>query len=219
MTVFAESLPSDAPFRPTKRLQQLLDALVELFTQEGFAHFTLDELAARLHCSKASLYRLAPSKEQLVLAVLEWRFQKFEERVEAKIAQCPSARERLIALLDVMREANDKASRALLDDIMTTKWTRDIWQEHGTLHSQRLARVMAEGVKSGEFHCVSPDFVGFAAAYLLGSIRYGIAARSSGLDDDEAYAALCELVFAGLDPVRSMPSCLRPPDVRDVNVS
>ena len=60
----------------TRRQAQLLDQLEELFLAEGFARFTLDDLAVRLHCSKSTLYALADSKEQLALRVIRHFFRK-----------------------------------------------------------------------------------------------------------------------------------------------
>ncbi|MGB3699324.1 MAG: helix-turn-helix domain-containing protein, partial [Gordonia sp. (in: high G+C Gram-positive bacteria)] len=52
----------------TRRRLELFDEIVALFLAEGFGRLTLDELAARLHCSKSTLYTLAGSKDQLVRA-------------------------------------------------------------------------------------------------------------------------------------------------------
>ncbi|MFD6073446.1 TetR/AcrR family transcriptional regulator, partial [Amycolatopsis lurida] len=49
--------------QPTARQRALLSELEAVFLAEGFSQFTLDDLAARLHCSKSTLYALAPSKE------------------------------------------------------------------------------------------------------------------------------------------------------------
>ena len=54
--------------RTQARRAELLDELVTLFLAEGFGALTLDELARRLRCSKSTLYGLAASKEQLVVA-------------------------------------------------------------------------------------------------------------------------------------------------------
>ena len=56
--------------RTLSRRAELFDGLVALVLAEGFSAFTLDELAARLHCSKRTLYALAGSKEQLVRAAV-----------------------------------------------------------------------------------------------------------------------------------------------------
>ena len=63
------SLPTSLAFG-TRRRTELFDALIDLFLSEGFAHLTLDDIAARLRCSKSTLYTLAGSKEQLVRAAI-----------------------------------------------------------------------------------------------------------------------------------------------------
>ena len=56
--------------RTRTRRAELFDGLVALLLAEGFSALTLDELAARLRCSKRTLYALAGSKEQLVRAAV-----------------------------------------------------------------------------------------------------------------------------------------------------
>jgi AcrR family transcriptional regulator len=59
----------------TDRQRQLLDEMEHLFAA-GFADLTMAELAARLNCSLRTLYALAPSRDELVLMVVDrhlWR--------------------------------------------------------------------------------------------------------------------------------------------------
>ena len=58
-----------APGAPplTDRQADLRARLVDLVVAEGFRHLTVDQVAARLNCSKRSLYALAASKEQLAV--------------------------------------------------------------------------------------------------------------------------------------------------------
>src|SRR3954451_12139473 len=76
--------PSAEDATMTRRQAQLLDQLEELFLADGFARFTLDDLALRLHCSKSTLYTLASSKEQLALRVVKHFFRKAAAAVEAQ---------------------------------------------------------------------------------------------------------------------------------------
>jgi AcrR family transcriptional regulator len=46
----------------TRRQAELLDQLEALFLAQGFARFTLEDLAVGLHCSKSTLYAMAGSK-------------------------------------------------------------------------------------------------------------------------------------------------------------
>ena len=74
--------PADAAL--TRRQAELLDQLEELFLAEGFARFTLEDLALRLRCSKSTLYALAGSKEQLAQRVIKHFFRKATAAVEAE---------------------------------------------------------------------------------------------------------------------------------------
>ena len=59
----------------TERQRQLLDELGAMF-DEGFAELTMAEIASRLNCSLRTLYALAPSRDELVLVVVDrnlWR--------------------------------------------------------------------------------------------------------------------------------------------------
>src|ERR1700726_2162174 len=61
------------------RLQRVLDEAEELFAREGFLHFSTDELARRLRCSKRTIYAVAPGREKFFEAVILHRVTKAEE--------------------------------------------------------------------------------------------------------------------------------------------
>jgi AcrR family transcriptional regulator len=68
-------LDRDRERRLTLRQRQILDQLGAVFT-DGFATLTMAELAASLNCSLRTLYTLAPSRDELVLIVVDrslWR--------------------------------------------------------------------------------------------------------------------------------------------------
>jgi AcrR family transcriptional regulator len=77
-TTVATAPDGDGTAGLTRRQTELLDQLEALFLAEGFARFTLDDLAARLHCSKTTLYALAGSKEQLALRVVRHFFRDLD---------------------------------------------------------------------------------------------------------------------------------------------
>ena len=68
-------LDRDAERRLTDRQRDILDRLGTTF-DGGFAHLTMLDLASRLGCSLRTLYALAPSRDELVLVVVDrnlWR--------------------------------------------------------------------------------------------------------------------------------------------------
>ena len=52
----------------TRRQEQMLDEIGRIALAEGFAHLRVADLAERLHCSRATLYDLAPTKDVFLCA-------------------------------------------------------------------------------------------------------------------------------------------------------
>src|SRR3954452_781654 len=102
--------------RSRARREELLDELVTLVLAEGFAAFTLDELARRLRCSKSTLYDLAASKEQLVVAGVKRFFQRATAGVEERGAVPAAHRAGISAYLLAVAEQLQPASPAFFAD-------------------------------------------------------------------------------------------------------
>jgi AcrR family transcriptional regulator len=76
------AIPAPRPMLSRDDLHRLTDRQRELLTQlgglfgDGFADLTMSEIAGRLNCSLRTLYGLAPSRDELVLTVVDthlWR--------------------------------------------------------------------------------------------------------------------------------------------------
>jgi AcrR family transcriptional regulator len=71
------ALPAPRPVLSREAVAQLTDRQRELLAQlgslfaDGFAELTMAEIAARLGCSLRTLYGVAPSRDELVLTVLD----------------------------------------------------------------------------------------------------------------------------------------------------
>ena len=72
----------------TDRQLELADSLVDLFVAQGFSAFTLDDIAARLGCSKRTLYVLADSKEQLATLAVRRFFRRATHRSKLRSPGC-----------------------------------------------------------------------------------------------------------------------------------
>ena len=56
--------------RLTDRQREVLERLGDLF-DDGFVHLTMADIAGRVGCSLRTLYDLAPSRDELVLTVVD----------------------------------------------------------------------------------------------------------------------------------------------------
>ncbi|MFX0578252.1 TetR/AcrR family transcriptional regulator [Nocardia nepalensis] len=190
--------PSGVGFA-TRRRTELFDTLVELFLTEGFAHLTLDEIAARLRCSKSTLYTLAESKEQLVRAATVHFFRRATENVEAAIAPITTARERITAYLSAVGTALAPASDQFMADLHAFIPAREIYQQNTRIAARRVQELIAEGVKAGDFRDVHAAFAADLAATMMVRIQRGTVRTRTGLDDADAYRELAAILTAGIN--------------------
>ncbi|MGY5883871.1 TetR/AcrR family transcriptional regulator [Modestobacter lacusdianchii] len=188
--------------RSATRRAALLDELVAVFLAEGFAAFTLDELARRLHCSKTTLYGIAASKEQLVVAAVKRFFQRATTAVEQRATGPGDHRERISSYLLTVAEQLQPASPAFFADLAAFAPAREIYQRNTRAAADRVQQLVSEGVAAGTIRPVHPSFVGVAVAAVMSAIHRGDVTAATGLDDAAAYRELADLVVAGIAPPR-----------------
>jgi AcrR family transcriptional regulator len=82
----------------TPRQWEILDELGRLF-DKGFADVTMAELAGRLNCSLRTLYGIAESRDQLVLAVVDRNLRSIGRTARGAIADQMSALDAVQAYL------------------------------------------------------------------------------------------------------------------------
>lgn len=185
--------------RGAARHSELFDALVELLLAEGFAHLTLDDVAARLRCSKRTLYALAGSKEQLVRAAVVHFFERATDRVEAAVAARTDPGQRLAAYLRAVADELAPASARFVDDMAAFPPAAEVYARNTEAAARRVGELIAEGVAAGAFRRDVP--VSFAAEVITATmvgIQQRRVAAATGLGDAEAYEALAALLLHGL---------------------
>ena len=191
---------SAAPPMRTARQADLFDALLGIFLAEGFAHFTLADLAGRLRCSKSTLYALAHSKEQLAVAVARYFFRAAAERIERDVAAAASTSpaETVGAYLGGVARELRPASPAFRRDLAANTATRAEYERNTRIAARRIRELVGAGVAAGVFRGVDAAFVGQAATAVMVEIQRGDMGAATGLSDADAYAALAGLLRHGL---------------------
>jgi AcrR family transcriptional regulator len=182
----------------TRRQAELLDQLEELFLVEGFARFTLEDLAVRLRCSKSTLYALAVSKEQLALRVIKHFFRKATEAVEASTVTVRDPGLRVTAYLTAVAAALAPAGPAFHRDLDSFGPGREIYERNTALAAERVRELIGDGVDQGRFRDVHPALVADTVTTLMFRIGRGDTARATGLDDAAAYRELAALLLHGI---------------------
>jgi AcrR family transcriptional regulator len=181
-----------------RRQEELLDQLTSLFLAEGFLEFGIGDLAARLRCSRSTLYLVANTKEQIVLAGLRHFFRGAAERIEAKVEAESDLGARLAVYLRAVAEELAPASAAFYTDMADYSPGREIYAQNTRYAARRVQRLVDAAVEAGAMRDVNAAFVGSAVASVMTTIQTGQIAHESGLADGAAYDALAELMMEGL---------------------
>jgi AcrR family transcriptional regulator len=182
----------------TRRQAELLDQLEALFLAEGFARFTLEDLAVRLHCSKSTLYALAGSKEQLAQRVIKHFFRKATADVEADTVIEGDPARRVTAYLNAVARALAPAGPAFHRDLDSFAPGREVYERNTAAAADRVRSLIADGVEQGRFREVHPALIADTVTTLMFRIGRGDTQRATGLDDATAYRELAALLLHGI---------------------
>lgn len=186
--------------RRTARQLDLLDRLVALMAAEGFAAFTLDDLAERLRCSKTTLYALASSKQELVVEVAKQYFRTAVADVEAKVAAVDDPAGRVVAYLEAVAAQLQPLSREFMEDLSDFTPAAEVYRRNTAAAANRTRELIAEGIEAGAFRAVNAAFVAEMVAATMFGIQRGEMFQRLEMSDSEAYAELASLVVHALAP-------------------
>jgi AcrR family transcriptional regulator len=96
-------LERDHEARLTARQREVLDRLGTLF-DDGFAELTMADIAANVGCSLRTLYDLAPSRDELVLTVIDRNLRRIGRRA---ISAIQPDLDPLVAIRSYLTAANE----------------------------------------------------------------------------------------------------------------
>jgi AcrR family transcriptional regulator len=184
---------------PITRREELLRQCSDLFLAEGFSRFSIGDLADRFRCSRSTLYTVAPSKEQLVVASVRAFFRGAAERIEARVDASEDPRQRLATYLAAVAAELEPVSGEFFADLAAFAPAGDVYRENTRFAAQRVQTLVAEGVKAGALRPVHASFVGAAVAAVMGAIQGGTIQDHTELSAAEAYRELADLILHSLD--------------------
>jgi AcrR family transcriptional regulator len=176
----AEAGTSSLALRQRTSREEVLDAAAEAFIERGYAATSIDDVANRLGCTKGRVYHYFRTKGELFLGVHRRALDMALEAVRPIVATDAPAADKLSqmasahALLMVeeasyMRLAVQHAEMALALEGRTPRQALlDVFALRQEYEGY-FERVIADGVRSGEFRDVNPNLMAKAG---LGSLNW-----------------------------------------------
>ena len=181
------------------RLRRLLKDLEALMMAEGFLHLSTDDIARRLRCSKATLYRLAPSREELFELVVERWLARVRDTGWKELAEEKTWPAKLVGFLtQPIRLRTREASHKFVHDMRDFPGGYRIWLAHQHQRMATLEAIIDHGAKAGAFQEVHSRL---AADLMLTSVRRAIEPDflvSVGLSLTEAFEEWYRILEFGL---------------------
>lgn len=170
---------------------------MDVFLADGFLGFSIGDLAARLRCSKSTVYSIAPSKEQIVTTVVRAFFRRSTERVEARVGTGTPA-QRIGAYLDAISVELKPASPSFFADLEAFPPAKDLYRHNTEIAAARVQQLMTESLGANAAAALDARFVATVAGETMELIQRGQIEAATGLDDSAAYRALADLIVAGM---------------------
>ncbi|MDZ7678991.1 MAG: TetR/AcrR family transcriptional regulator [Acidimicrobiales bacterium] len=131
-----QSVPRPAPLLDrereralTSRQREILDQLGGLF-ENGFTHLTMAEIASRLSCSLRTLYELAPSRDELVLMVVDRNLWRVGRRAASALDEDMAPLDAIRSYLRAATVAVVSVTPAVTRDLASIPAGRDMYEAH-----------------------------------------------------------------------------------------
>jgi AcrR family transcriptional regulator len=194
----AEPVGTASPADGSTRLQGILEDLEQLFFAEGFLHLSTEELAARLRCSKRTIYQLAPSRKALFELVIDRFLSEIREAGEVATRAAPDWPTAVTAYLNVAVERTRAAGPNFVRDLARFPSGYRRLMRHQRVRMAGLERIVAAGVAAGAFRHVHPKLVAEVMLLAVARVVDPAFLASVDLSMSQAFEELYQIFNYGL---------------------
>ncbi len=211
VTMKSSSASAAPPLEPARqyseREEHILDGLEEIFLREGFRRVTVGGLAARLHCSRRTLYALAPSKEQLFLLVMGRLLLRVREMGREASDAANAIPEAVVRAMAPGVTEIRKASALYSADVEGFAPAKRLLEEHQRERIEDARETIEEGIRAGVLRGVHSRLVSEATLAAVQRVMDPELLREIDLSVSEAVDEVEDLFLHGLlNPRKKRPA-------------
>ena len=184
-----------------ERREELLDGVMRIIAARGFSVVLVSEIARELHCSVATLYKMAPSKDSLVLlAIARWGELTLAS-LEVRARQGTTASDRARRYFRAGAESTRPLSLAFYADIERYESTRLAWWTNVVeRYLNRFAELVRLAEDAGEIRPVNIRFFAEVLRGISFVTRSERVLSATGLSHEQAVLEVDALLWDGMRP-------------------
>lgn len=187
---------------PKQRRRAILETAARVICERGYEGASIQDIADACSLTKAGLYHHIRSKEHLLLEIMNYGMDVFEEQVLHQV----------LAIADPLERLKTCMAKNIL--LVTRGWSKEITiilHEHATLTGEARAQInarkkryvrflegsFAEAIRAGRLRPVHPKVAAFA---FLGMVLwiYKWFKPDGAVKEDELVREMQELFFGGM---------------------
>ena len=186
----------------SERQLELLDELEARLLREGLADLTMAEIAALVGCSLRTLYTIAPSKDELLLTVVDRRLHRIGRAAIESLDASLSPLDALRAYLSAANEAVQPEAATLATDVVKVAGAGRLFTGHEAYLIAVTQSLLDRAVAEGKIAPVDTASV----AHMLGGLGREFSrpevAEVAQASPKETADAITDLILRGLEAKR-----------------
>jgi AcrR family transcriptional regulator len=186
--------------RYSARQEEVLDVAETVFLRDGLHDFRIGALAAEASCSRSTLYELAPSKEELLLLVLDRMLRRIMRHGAESIERADDPAGRVEAMLTSGALDFAALGPQFLDAVRGDAPARDLFERRIAESQEILEGLIAGAVAAGQFRDVDPAI---AADAIMAIVLHFSDPHASRAHVHGSTSRLAELIDVFLDGLRA----------------
>ncbi|ELZ52505.1 transcription regulator [Halorubrum distributum JCM 9100] len=154
--------------------EEIMEATYRALLKHGYADLSISRIADELDKSKAAIYYHYDTKDDLLVAFLEFAVDRFEETIETETGdEPPEDLEHVIEkLLPLQPDEEQRQLQAVLVGLRSQAVTNEVFREQFTQIDERLAAtvrsIVERGIDDDTFRDVDPSRV---AEHILATVN------------------------------------------------
>lgn len=198
MRLVGNDSPARQRFSP--RQEQVLQAIEPIFLREGLRGIRMGDIATEVACSRSTLYEIAPSKEDLLLLVLDRMMQRISARGAAAMAAAETNVDRIAAMLTSGALDFAALGPRFLDAVRSHPPARMLFDRWVAVCRDALEQLIRAAITAGEIRSAPAPVVAemmFAATLTVTDPEF---TRTSEVPLADALAELVDILLDGLRP-------------------
>jgi AcrR family transcriptional regulator len=181
------------------RAEELLDGVMRIIAAQGFSGLKVADLSRELHCSVATLYKLAPSKTDLAIVALQRWGENVLSEIDARALECSTPSERARTYFREGADNLRELSSAFRRDVESFEATRRAYREIvSDRFIERFSALLEEAARAGEIRPLNVRFAVGMFRYIAFAIRDEDLLAAAGLTAQEALLEVDRIIWDGV---------------------